>query len=111
LDRLIYLACPHAHPDPAVRAQRFHAVSKAAAKLLGEGELVLSPVSHSTPISAAGDLPGGWDYWGKLDRVLLSCCHKMIVLKLDGWEESAGVNAEIKIAETLGIPVIYMEPV
>jgi hypothetical protein len=35
----------------------------------------------------------------------------MVVLKLGGWEESVGIAAEIKIAEDLGIPVTYMEPV
>ena len=37
------------------------------------------------------------------------CCKCVLVLKLDGWEESTGVKAEIKIAESLGIPVEYVD--
>jgi hypothetical protein len=31
----------------------------------------------------------------------------MVVLKLDGWDESQGVLAEIKFATQTGIPVVY----
>ena len=32
----------------------------------------------------------------------------LMVLMLDGWVESVGVQAEIKIAKELGIPVQYI---
>jgi hypothetical protein len=34
-------------------------------------------------------------------------CDEVVVLMLDGWERSEGVQAEIRIAEALGKPVRY----
>ena len=36
-------------------------------------------------------------------------CEKVVVVKMDGWETSKGVAAEIKIANELGKPVEFME--
>ncbi len=107
--KLIYLACPYSHDDPGVRLARFDAVNKAAAKLMSKGEFVYSPISHTHPIALVGDLPLDWQYWQNFDRVFLEHCIKVVVLKLDGWELSAGVKGEIAIAEELGIPVEYLE--
>jgi len=106
---LVYLACPYSHDDYAIRVKRFNAVCRAAARLIREGEpMVFSPISHSHPISEHG-LPTNWEFWEPCDRAYLSCCHKLIVLKLDGWRESRGVTAEIEIASEMGIPVEYLE--
>ncbi len=44
------------------------------------------------------------------DRALLERCDQLVVLMLDGWRESVGVQAEILIASELGIPTRYWEP-
>lgn len=106
---LIYLACPYSHPDRSMRERRFVCVNIVAAKLMGEGHHIFSPISHTHPIAEARSLPQGWEFWEGFDRAFIIHCKKMIVLKLDGWEASVGVQAEIKIAEELGIPVEYME--
>ncbi|MBU1783170.1 DUF4406 domain-containing protein, partial [Patescibacteria group bacterium] len=36
------------------------------------------------------------------------CCYKLYVLKLDGWEESVGVQAEIKMAKELDLEIEYL---
>ena len=36
-------------------------------------------------------------------------CWKVMVLMLDGWKDSEGVNAEINAALDLGLPVEYLE--
>lgn len=106
---LIYLACPYTHKDHAVMVARFEAVNRVAAKLMGEGKYIFSPISHTHPIAEAGTLPRGWDYWEGYDRRILSCCDRLIVLKLPGWEISTGVQAEIKIAQEIGLPIEYIE--
>lgn len=103
----IYLATPYSDSDPAVRQRRFEAVNKLAAKLMAGGFMVFSPISHTHPIAVVGDLPTGWDYWERYDRKILAICDEVIVFCQDGWQESVGVQAEIKIAEELGIPVLY----
>lgn len=107
---MTYLACPYSHPDPAVREERFHAVNRAAAALMMQGEKVFSPISHTHPIAVDGELPKGWDFWEQYDRAILSCCHKVIVLCIPGWDTSTGVQAEIAIAKEMGIQVQYYHP-
>lgn len=105
---LVYLACPYNHSDPAIRQARFEVVNRVAARLMCEGLHVILPISHTHPIALAGDLPRGWDYWEQYDRALLRCCGKLIVLMLNGWVHSIGVNAEIAIAQELKIPIEYI---
>lgn len=106
---LTYLACPYSHDDRAVRVARFEAVNKVASELMRQGLHIFSPISHTHPIVEAGGLPCGWDYWAEYDRAVLSVCHKMIVLTLDGWRASTGVNAEMMIAAEMRIPIEFME--
>lgn len=108
---LVYLAVPYSHDDPDVRDMRFEAANRAASELMREGIYVFSPISHSHPIAMAGGLPLGWDFWEGYDRAILANCSAVIVLTLDGWQESKGVQAEIGIAHDLGIPVSYRLPI
>lgn len=107
---MIYLATPYNHTDPAIRVARFDAVNKVAAELMRDGLHVFSPISHSHPIALVGDLPKGWEYWAVYDRTMLGICDALVVLMLDGWMESIGVNAEIAIAKEMGLPITYMVP-
>lgn len=108
---LTYLASPYSSPDPAVREQRYRDVVAAVARLMQRGEHVFSPIASSHPIAVAHDLPGDWAYWAAFDELMVSRCDRLVVLMLDGWRTSRGVHAEIAIAQRLGIPVTFMEPV
>jgi hypothetical protein len=107
---MIYLATPYSHDDPAVMQARFEAVNAAAAELMSRGQHVFSPISHSHPISVVGDLPVEWDYWEAYDKRLLAICDQLYVLTLDGWQESVGVAAEMKLARSMGKPVRFYDP-
>ena len=106
---MIYLASAYSHPDPAVREQRFRDACRAAARLMRAGHVVFSPIAHGHPIALHG-LPTDWMFWEPFDRHHLERCDEVIVLTLDGWRESAGVQAEIRIATELGKPVRYLAP-
>lgn len=107
--RLTYLAIPYSHPDPAVMEKRFQTANRVAAVLMKRGVLVFSAISHSHPIALDGGLPLGFDFWEEYDRTVLSRCGDMIVVQIDGWERSKGVQAEIAIADELGIPVLFVD--
>ena len=77
---------------------------------MATGELVFSPISHTHPIAEAGGLPLGWDFWERYDRAMLDACRRVVVLMLNGWRESVGIQAEIGLAWRMGLPVEYMEP-
>jgi len=106
---VIYLASPYSHPDAAVRQQRFHDACRATAALLHAGHVVFSPVVQSHPLVAYG-LPGDWAFWERVDREHLERCDDVVVLMLDGWRESVGVQAEIRLATAFGKEVHYVAP-
>lgn len=106
---MIYLASPYSHADAAVREQRFRAACRAAARLMRTGHVVFSPIAHGHSIALHG-LPTDWRFWEPFDREQLARCDEVVVLTLDGWRESAGVQAEVRIAGELGKPVRYLAP-
>jgi hypothetical protein len=108
---VIYLATPYSHDDPDEREIRFKAVNRAAGMLMKQGEFVFSPISHTHPIAKVADLPRGWDYWNEYDEEMISHCTRFVVLTLEGWLESTGVQEEIKIARRRGFTIEYMNPV
>jgi len=107
MSELVYLAAPYSHPNPAMREFRFRCINKAASTLMRSGVFVLSPVSHSHPIAISGNLPPGFDYWGRWNRELLRVCKRMLILELDGWKSSEGIKGEIEFATDCGIPYSF----
>ncbi len=107
---MIYLASPYSHPDPAVRATRYQQACWHAVRLMREGRLVYSPIVHSHPLGELG-LPSDWPFWAEHNRDMLGVSSRLVVLALDGWDESVGVAAEIEIARELGLPVEFEAPV
>ena len=106
---MIYLASPYAHPDPAVREARYQAACRATAELMRGGRAVFSPIVHSHPLTAFG-LPTNWAFWERCDRQYLERCDELVVLMLDGWPQSVGVQAEIKLATEMAKPVSFLNP-
>lgn len=106
---IVYLACPYSHPDPVIREWRFIQANKYAAKLMQAGIMVFSPISHTHPIAVAGDLPKGWDFWERYDRLYLEASRALVGLCLPGWEESKGFMAEVRIMDELRKPVWYLQ--
>lgn len=105
---MIYLASPYSHPDPAVREHRYRAASQATAALLHADLVVFSPIAHSHALVEYG-LPTGWAFWEHFDRAHLERCDLLVVLMLEGWKTSVGVQAEIGLAREMGKPVSYLE--
>ena len=76
--------------------------------MMADGMQVFSPIAHSHGIAAFG-LPGDWRYWEKYDRWFLARCDVLVVLLLDGWNQSVGIEDEIRIAVELGKSIEYRE--
>jgi len=105
---MIYLASPYWHADPAIRNQRFRAACRATAEMIRQGTTVFSPVVYGHALIAHG-LPGDWSFWQRHDAQYLGRCDEVVVLQIDGWEESEGVQAELRLAAALGNRVNYFE--
>jgi hypothetical protein len=107
----VYLACPYSAPDPYTKEDRFISVTKAASHLMSCGFIVYSPITHCHPMEVHGGLPQGWKFWKRIDEVYIKHCHTVFILPLEGWESSVGVNAEIIMANKMGIPILFLNPV
>lgn len=105
----IYIASPYSHQSARVREGRFRAVCRYAGKCLAKGEDVFSPIAHTHPIAEFFSLPQGWEFWKKVDTTMVRMAKELRVLMLPGWETSVGVEAEVELANQLGIPVSYVE--
>jgi hypothetical protein len=108
----IYLAIPYSHPDSDVMQKRFEVANMMAGMLMNMGYLVFSPISHSHPIEQALIVNGGikrpWEFWKKQDESFVRWCDEVYVGTVEGWKESVGVNAEIKIAQELNKPIFFI---
>ena len=104
---LIYLASPYTHADPAVQEQRYQAALIYSAKLFRAGLHIFSPIVHCHPISLHG-LPGDIEFWQSYCDNMLDRSDSMLVLALDGWRESAGINHELRRAHPR-IPIVVCD--
>ncbi len=109
--KIIYLASPYSHPDAQVMQARCKAAQKAAAKLMQDGNTVISPIAHSHGVAdfLPDELRLDNDFWMEQDLPLLAHCDELLVLCLEGWEASKGIKQEIAFASKRGIPIQFLE--
>jgi len=105
---LIYLASPYSHNDPAIMQQRADQVAEMAAYLMQAGLHVFAPIPHGVALAKYG-LPTDYEgFWKPYCHDTLGRCDMLVVLTLDGWETSTGVQDEIALADDLGTYTEYM---
>lgn len=103
---MIYISAPYNHKDPNVIEYRMLVVYSKFAELMMQGEVPISPLmAHS--VVKLHPVPSNAEFWEQYSITLLSKCSKMIVLQLDGWNESTGVAYEIKYAKENNIEIIF----
>ena len=107
---MIYLASPYSHPDNRVEDFRALAAIGHAAKMIADGDVVYSPIAHSWQMARMFGAGGDWETWAAHDEAMIRRCQTLMILKLDGWEESKGVMAERKLALDFGLAVGGMYP-
>lgn len=107
-----YLAIPYTC-NPA---KSFEIANKVAAKLMQEGKVIFSPISHSHVIADHMDeeFRLSQSFWMAQDIPMLSICEEMIMIVVgkDGRDliyNSKGCMSEIKQAQELGMYIDYYE--
>lgn len=108
MKEVIYLAIPYSwNPEKS-----FEIANKISAKLMQEGYVVFSPISHSHPI--ATHLPIklriNQDFWMNQDLPILELCSKLLLVNIGIKgihliQQSKGCQSEIEKAQEIKIPI------
>lgn len=109
---IIYLSVPYTF-NPT---KSFKIANEVSAKLMNEGKVVLSPISHSHPIAdyLNPKLRCDHNFWMNQDIPLLEACSilYLVVIGKDGdnlINNSRGCQAEIKKAKEMNININYYQ--
>ena len=102
---LLYLASPYSHSQEEISRQRYHLACRAAARLMKAGIVVFSPLANSIPAIEFGGLELEHEKFLALDLAILERCDEVLVLALDGWQQSIGVQQEFGAAIALQKPI------
>lgn len=102
---MIYLASPYSHRDPAMRHRRYQDALIFTARAIQAGHHVISPIVHNHTMIVQTQCNTSWEQWQHYDLDLLGRCVQLWVLRLKGWEQSVGVQAEIQFASNMLMPI------
>lgn len=106
---MVYLSCPLGvtKDDLATVSHRIKTAEAVEYELRRRGIHVYNPLA----IVKAGDTRGATieEYWRDYSLNMLSRCDMLVVLTLEGWQQSVGVTAEIRLGEDSGIPVMLTD--
>jgi Domain of unknown function (DUF1937) len=106
--KIFYIAVPYSHKDPSVIEYRMEIFYRVDAALMKKGIHTVSPVAKHAMLKYE-NLPGDYTYWGDYSRKLMRRCDGVYVICLPGWLESTGVQDEIRLAQELNLPIIYLD--
>ena len=107
--QLVYLASPYSHEDEAVQVRRYREAKDVTAALWQAGYTVISPILYTHDLSVSYGISGGYEEWQRLDEKLIRAADVVLVLMLDGWRESKGIQAELKLARELGKTILSID--
>lgn len=104
---IIYFANPYKHKNYNVVQDRFETMRAITAQIIREQDYIIpfSPVVYTHDLSKYVGDDHDWYEW---DLQFLSRCDAMVVVKLDGWEKSYGVQKEIKYCKENEMPIVYV---
>jgi hypothetical protein len=108
-DGFYYMASPYSNAIPHIEVWRYDQNVEVLSKLTKMGYIVVSPIVHSHPMAHRHEMPKDFEYWQRVDRVLMSKASGLIVLMLEDWKNSKGVMAEIEYMEEKGLSVYYLD--
>jgi Domain of unknown function (DUF1937) len=103
----IYVATPYTRAPGGLDAA-FNAACEATGALIKQRIPAFSPIAHCHPIAiAAGIDPTDHKIWLPADAPLMAAAAALLVVKLPGWDESYGVQQEVKVFTAAHKPVLY----
>lgn len=106
----VFLSAPYTCDDTLLRNYRVSEINAYAAELMLAGAVVFSPISMTHPISHFTHEPCTHDFWLRQSLAFIPWADVLVVLRLQGFDTSVGVNAERSRAAALGIKVVEKNP-
>lgn len=76
-----------------------------------EGLLPFSPILHWHNVAVAHDLPTDAVWWWRYNKTMLDTLRHLTLITFRGWEESVGVDLELRRAEEMSYPIVYRAPI
>lgn len=110
---LIYLASPYTHEDHEVMSFRYEAALAHIHESLTTltHATLYSPVVHYHPVAERYELPRDYEFWKHRNTDLICVAKELWVLRLEGWDKSKGIAGEVAYAESIHVPVKYIDPI
>ena len=105
---MLYLASPLSHENPAVRRRRYEIACRATAKLIAARIPVFSPLCNSVPAVELGGLKASHDDFLAVDLPILRRCDEVLIVGIEGWDQSPGVKLEMSEAFEHQKPMILI---
>lgn len=103
-----YVATPYAKYAKG-HHQAFVDAAKVAAALFDAGVPVFSPIAHSHPLAEHGKIDNvDHRKWLDLDLHFMESAVGIVVVGMDGWDESKGVKEEIEYFDLNMAPILYL---
>ena len=101
--KLWYFAHPYSSPSKENHSENFALCNDRAVRLLDNGYLIFSPISHSHPLQHVKE--STLDFWLKLDVEFMDRCDGLILAP--GWEESEGCRFEYEYFKEKNKPILF----
>ncbi len=115
----IYLASPYTaykedgSYDNDLMRERYEAVNDCFHSLVAAGLTIFCPIAMTHHIDCMNiDVYGKRidpSFWYEFDKPFIQHASQLFILKLAGWEDSAGLQDEIKTGIDRKIPIVYLE--
>ena len=94
----LYIGGPYTSTCQAICEYRERMLMEAAYKFMSLDVPVFSPITHSVPPAQMG-LPNDPAFWRQMNKPFINACTALVVVMLDGWAGSMGLEHEIEMFE------------
>lgn len=105
---LVYLAAPYNSHDLKIIQKRMETIYGVISRFIKDDVHIVTPLFMHEVVKRY-DIAGDYLFWERYCLNILKRCDKMVVLCLDGWEDSLGVQGEIEFCSSHNIPYTLLE--
>ena len=104
-----YIATPYSKYRAGLE-KAFEDASMISAVLVLAGVRLYCPIAHTHPIAVYGNIPPrNHDIWLPLDKPFMEAASGLLVVKMQGWDESYGIGVEIESFKSQCKPILYTD--